>query len=71
MIIHIEEKAMTEQLFEKALGIETPWHVKAVRFDAVAGELTIEIDFARGSAMVGASAWIHLTDGSICVSPGE
>ena len=49
MIIHIEEKAMTEQLFEKALGIETPWHVKAVRFDAMAGELTIEIDFARGS----------------------
>lgn len=40
---------MTERLFEQALGIANPWYVKGVTFDNTAGELTIEIDFARGS----------------------
>jgi len=40
---------MTERLFEQALGITSPWYVKGVTFDNTAGELTIEIDFARGS----------------------
>jgi len=39
----------SERLFEQALGISAPWAVKAVRFDAAARQLTIEVDFAAGS----------------------
>ncbi len=35
-------------LFQLALGLVPPWLVKAVRFDAEAKRLDIEIDFARG-----------------------
>ena len=38
-----------DKLFEAALGIEAPWFVNAVRFDAAAKVLTIEIDFKTGS----------------------
>lgn len=38
-----------DKLFEAALGIEAPWFVNAVRFDAAAKVLTIEIDFKSGS----------------------
>ncbi len=40
---------MQEKLFEAALGIEAPWFVNAVQFDAAAKVLTIEIDFKSGS----------------------
>lgn len=38
-----------DKLFEAALGIESPWFVNAVQFDAAAKVLTIEIDFRSGS----------------------
>jgi len=38
-----------EKLFEAALGIQAPWFVDAVQFDAAAKMLTIEIDFKSGS----------------------
>lgn len=43
---------MTEKLFEQALNIEAPFYVKTVTFNMSAGELLIEIDFARGSRFV-------------------
>jgi transposase len=40
---------MTNQLFEVALGIKSPWFVQGVDFDAAQRRLTIRIDFAPGS----------------------
>lgn len=40
---------MQDKIFEAALGIEAPWFVNAVRFDAAAKVLTIEMDFKAGS----------------------
>lgn len=40
---------MQDKLFEAALGIEAPWFVQGVQFDAAAKVLTIEIDFKSGS----------------------
>lgn len=40
---------MTEQLFEKALGVEAPWEVESVTFDPPAKTLTISISFASGT----------------------
>lgn len=40
---------MHEKLFEAALGITAPWFVGAVRFDAAAKVLTVDLDFAAGS----------------------
>lgn len=40
---------MTNQLFEAALGIKSPWFVQGVDFDAAPRRLTIRIDFAPGS----------------------
>jgi len=40
---------MHGKLFEAALGINAPWSVKSVEFDADAKRLTVLIDFARGS----------------------
>lgn len=40
---------MHDRLFEAALGISSPWSVKAVDFDAAARCLTVLIDFAAGS----------------------
>jgi len=40
---------MTNQLFETALGIKSPWFVRGVDFDATQRRLTISIDFAPGS----------------------
>jgi len=40
---------LTERLFEAALGIEAPWLVKAVEFDAAAKTLTVVVDFSPGS----------------------
>ena len=37
------------KLFEAALGIEAPWHVRDVAFDAQARTLTIAVDFIPGS----------------------
>ncbi|MHB1662980.1 MAG: ISL3 family transposase [Thermoplasmataceae archaeon] len=37
------------KLFEAALGIEAPWHVRDVTFDAKARTLTIAVDFISGS----------------------
>ena len=40
---------MTNQLFEAALGIKSPWFVQAVAFDASERRLTVGVDFAPGS----------------------
>lgn len=37
------------KLFEAALGIEAPWYVRDVAFDAKARTLTIAVDFASGT----------------------
>ena len=39
----------TKELFEQALGIQTPWHVTSVDFDSESQRLDIYIDFVRGS----------------------
>lgn len=38
-----------QEIFNKALGIEKPWFVTEVKFDAEAKRLDIQIDFMRGS----------------------
>ena len=40
---------MTNQLFEVALGIKSPWFVQAVDFDAGQRRLTVRVDFPRGT----------------------
>jgi transposase len=40
---------MHNQLFEVALGVEEPWYVKGVDFDAARKTLNIVIDFVAGS----------------------
>ncbi len=40
---------MQNQLFEAALGIEKPWYVRGVDFDAACKTLTISVDFVAGS----------------------
>src|SRR5215468_179819 len=40
---------MTNQLFEAALGIKSPWFVQAVDFDAGQRRLTVRVDFPRGT----------------------
>jgi transposase len=47
---------MSNQLFEAALGIKSPWFVKAVDFDAAQRRLTISVDFPRGSRFAHAHA---------------
>jgi transposase len=37
------------ELFAKALGIAEPWFVKEVNFDAAQQEMTIRVDFVRGT----------------------
>jgi transposase len=39
----------SEQLFEVALGVSSPWYVREARFDAAARTLTIGVDFHAGS----------------------
>lgn len=39
----------SEQLFEAALGVSSPWYVREARFDAAARTLTIRVDFRSGS----------------------
>ena len=41
--------AMSEKLFESALGIGAPWFVAKVDFNAAARVLTIGVDFKRGA----------------------
>jgi hypothetical protein len=40
---------MTEKVFETALGINAPWFVKRVNFEAAARTMRIDIDFMAGS----------------------
>lgn len=40
---------MHDKLFESALGINAPWSVKSVDFDAAAKRLTVLIDFTPGT----------------------
>lgn len=42
-----QRQDMHDKLFESALGIEAPWFVEAVQFDAAAKTLTIQIDQDR------------------------
>ena len=37
------------KLFERALGIESPWYIKSIEFDEDEQRLDIKIDFKRGS----------------------
>jgi hypothetical protein len=39
------------ELFAKALGIAEPWFVKEVDFDAERHEMTIRVDFVRGTKL--------------------
>ena len=39
---------MSNELFAAALGVEKPWYVKDVAFDAGKRLLTIAIDFKKG-----------------------
>ncbi len=39
----------SEQLFEVALGVSTPWYVREAKFDLEARTLTIRVDFRPGS----------------------
>jgi transposase len=39
----------SEQLFEAALGVSSPWYVREARFDSGARTLTIAVDFRAGS----------------------
>jgi hypothetical protein len=41
--------AVTEKLFEAALGVTPPWFVAGVEFNAAARTLSINIDFVAGS----------------------
>jgi transposase len=43
------ETMQSEQLFEAALGVSSPWYVREARFDAAARTLTIGVDFRSGS----------------------
>src|ERR1700686_5514597 len=40
---------VTQQIFEAALGIKSPWFVQSVDFDTAKRELTIGVDFVAGS----------------------
>jgi transposase len=40
---------MTQQLFEAALGVSSPWYVVGTDFEAAARTLTIRVDFTAGS----------------------
>jgi transposase len=40
---------MIEELFQQALGIESPWFIKSIEFEAANKRLDIHIDFKRGS----------------------
>jgi len=42
-------RTMSDELFAAALGVETPWYVKDVTFDAGKRLLTVAIDFKKGS----------------------
>lgn len=39
----------SEQLFEAALGVNSPWYVRTTEFDSEARTLTIHVDFKAGS----------------------
>jgi transposase len=40
---------MQNQLFEAALGLAKPWHVRGIAFDAAQKTLTISVDFVTGT----------------------
>jgi transposase len=48
-IINGYEKMTQEELFAKALLVDTPWFIKEIKFDLPKGQLDIFIDFERGS----------------------
>jgi transposase len=54
---------MQEALFQSALGIESPWFVESVTFDASLKRLDIRLDFKRGSRFEvdGVSCSVHDT----------
>ncbi len=56
---------MHDRLFEAALGITTPWSVKAVRFDEFTKVLSVQIDFKAGTRF----AWRVLTASNRCTTP--
>lgn len=41
-----------QKLFEAALGITSPWYVKAIDFDVSEKRLRIDVDFKAGSTFI-------------------
>jgi hypothetical protein len=54
---------MQEAIFTAALGVESPWFVESVVFDAEQKRLDIRLDFKRGSKFEvdGVSCCVHDT----------
>ena len=40
---------MMNDLFQQALGIGSPWHIKSIEFNADNKRLDIHVDFKRGA----------------------
>jgi len=40
---------MMNDLFQRALGIGSPWHIKSIEFNADNKRLDIHVDFKRGA----------------------
>jgi transposase len=49
VLLPMGDVAVTEKLFEAALGVSSPWFVTGVEFSAAARTLSINIDFVAGS----------------------
>ena len=62
---------MSNELFAAALGVEQPWCVKDVRFDAGKRLLTIAIDFIRRPSATGISISSSTNAISKCARPGS
>src|SRR5208337_3481691 len=40
---------LQKQIFERALGIDAPWHIETLAFDESTGQLDVHVDFPPGS----------------------
>lgn len=43
---------MMNDIFQRALGITSPWFIKSINFDENLNRLDIEIDFKRGTTFI-------------------
>ncbi len=51
---------MMNKVFQKALGIESPWYIKEIEFQASSNRLDVYIDFIKGSK------FMDERSGSVC-----